>query len=543
MTATLIKQDVDRLKGLVPLKTLTDQGFNELLSDIVVLEEPRGTMLCYQGDTENKNIYLLDGTIALVVDKRVVDQVEGGSDTAKFPIAAQLPRKYDVRSMTKVRFVRIDNHRLSSLLAKNDDTSYEVEEVTEDSDDDWMAMLLESNLMQQIPPANIQGVMMRVEQVEVKEGEHIVRQGDPGDYYYILAKGTAVVTRDLGEDSQQELARFVPGTSFGEEALLSDSPRKASITMTSDGSLLRLSKQDFVELIQHPLSRSVDYPEAKAIIDQGGVWLDVRPQEEYEADHLQGSINLPFDSLRYQTGNLAYEHQYVVCCNDDSIAISTAFLLTEKGFHVSVLNGGFAAIDKEQGDDEPEAIEQADHSGELVERLADAESRVLQLEQQLEEQRKENAATEAGEDERVTYLDGQISVLKETISKKDGEISRLQEEITKERTRQGEIQSEMGLLQAEATAQEKRLEKLERELQGATDLAESAGDNIGDVKARLQKAMDDKDKIREQSDIELGRLKEEITELQMSSTLAEEDAEEYKAKAEALEKELAELRG
>ncbi|QKQ25874.1 cyclic nucleotide-binding domain-containing protein [Candidatus Reidiella endopervernicosa] len=50
-----------------------------------------------------------------------------------------------------------------------------------------------------------------------------------------------------------ELVQLGEGASFGEEALISDNPRNANVVMVTDGTLLRLNKQNFVELLKEPM--------------------------------------------------------------------------------------------------------------------------------------------------------------------------------------------------------------------------------------------------------------------------------------------------
>jgi CRP-like cAMP-binding protein len=60
---------------------------------------------------------------------------------------------------------------------------------------------------------------------EFKAGQAVFRKGEPGDAFYIVREGTAVV-RD-GGTAGKELARLGPGQYFGERALLGAEVRRA----------------------------------------------------------------------------------------------------------------------------------------------------------------------------------------------------------------------------------------------------------------------------------------------------------------------------
>jgi len=187
--------------------------------------------------------------------------------------------------------------------------------------------------------------MIRMEEVKTVKGEEVVRQGDEGSYFYLIHKGSCIVTRKTNDsDEPEELACLNAGDSFGEEALLSDSKRGGTVTMLTDGILQRLSKEDFITFIKHPLAKEISYPEAVKIIENDGLWLDVRDPKDYQSDHLEKSINIPIQSLRFQVPSLAADTLYVVCCTDGRKSTAAAFLLMEQGLDVVILQGGIKSI-------------------------------------------------------------------------------------------------------------------------------------------------------------------------------------------------------
>ena len=90
--------------------------------------------------------------------------------------------------------------------------------------------------------------------------------------------------RGAGSD-HQVLAELEVGACFGEEALLSDRPRNATVTLIEDGVVLRLDRQDFFALLKAPVVDEVSLGEASRLLAAGAQWLDVRLQDEYERAH------------------------------------------------------------------------------------------------------------------------------------------------------------------------------------------------------------------------------------------------------------------
>lgn len=71
-----------------------------------------------------------------------------------------------------------------------------------------------------------------LETVNFDDKETIVRQGEPGDDFYIIVDGTALVLQNRAEGNPEEateVGRLGPSDYFGEIALLLDRPRAATV--------------------------------------------------------------------------------------------------------------------------------------------------------------------------------------------------------------------------------------------------------------------------------------------------------------------------
>ena len=315
-----IEIDLQQLKELSPINSLTHENAQDLYRKVKPETLKAGQYIFKEGDMDKTHVYVLKGEVELVADKKVIKTVNSESPDAKHPLAHSFPRSVSARVRAPAVIIRVNSDMLDIMLTWDQTGSYSVEALDESDDEDdstdWMTRILQTRAFHRIPPANIQAMFMRMESVHYKPGDIVIQQDDPGDYFYIIKDGRCLVTRATPANPKGvKLATLTVGDSFGEEALISEAKRNATVTMLSEGHLMRLNKEDFNSLLNEPLLDWVDYPAARQIIDSGGLWLDVRLPAEYKAKHIKGSINIPLIFLRMKANSLDASKRYVIYCD------------------------------------------------------------------------------------------------------------------------------------------------------------------------------------------------------------------------------------
>jgi CRP-like cAMP-binding protein len=332
------------LRGFSPLDGLKRDNLAALARKVQIRELSPGQLLFKEGDTEKRTIYVVSGILELVNQAKVVGKIEGGTDGARNPIAPVFPRRVTAKARDRVHFISIDSDLLDVMLTWDQTGTYEVSELQGKSDqgnEDWMTMLLQTKAFHKIPPANIQAIFMRMQQINYRTGDVILKQGAEGDYFYVLIRGSALVTRETPLSKEGiKLAELNVGDTFGEEALISEAKRNATVTMQSDGAVMRLGKDDFKKLLNEPMLDWVSVSQAEEIIRTGGQWLDVRLPSEFENQHLDGAINIPLYFIRLKISTLDTSKRYIVCCDTGRRSSAGAYILSERGYQAYVLQGG-----------------------------------------------------------------------------------------------------------------------------------------------------------------------------------------------------------
>ncbi len=340
--------DISVLRGFVPLNGLRPESLQQIHKRIVVESEKAGKFLFEIGSSNSDSYYVLDGAVDLI-DKagNALRTITGGTAEAQHRLAHQVPRKMSVRCATPVTYFRIDSSLLDVMLTWDQTGNLEVSEVNhqehnEDSTDDWMTRLLQMKAFQRVPPANLQAMFMRLEEIQVEPGEVVIKQGEDGDFFYVMISGKALVMRESPNAKPIRLAELGSGACFGEEALISSAKRNATIKMMTPGTLMRLAKKDFDDLLNAPLARKVAREDADKMVRSGNsAWLDVRLPSEFKNAHIEGAQNIPLYMLRPRLATLKKDTTYIAYCDSERRSSVACFVLSQKGYECYLLKDGF----------------------------------------------------------------------------------------------------------------------------------------------------------------------------------------------------------
>ena len=151
---------------------------------------------------------------------------------------------------------------------------------------------------------------------------------------------------DLDDEKSKSalVAELGVGRCFGEDALVNDAPRNATVAMRENGVLMKLDKQDFFLLLKSPPVHSLTLAEVDREIMNGAELIDVRTESEYELAHAGAALNMPLTILKLKSRLLDRNIHYIAYCNSGRRSSAAAYLLAEEGYNVTVLRNGFEAL-------------------------------------------------------------------------------------------------------------------------------------------------------------------------------------------------------
>lgn len=454
------------LRRFVPMNGLAPAQISQLVPFAGISELHPGDAIPTNFKTSDQAYYVVQGRLDLYAGSTLAGAVAGGTEEARFPLSHLRTAFDSARASGAVRLLRVDRARVSALLILEEPsagaTTHRRAAQSPLDSRQIIARLLKSQIFSHIPPANVQRLVELAEPVQVHAGDVVIRQGEQGNYCYILMEGRCSMTRrESGEILPRTLGELGPGDSFGEEVLGQGRTRRSTVTMRTDGWLRRLSRAQFLQLAGKSTMDQVSWREAETLVTRGAKWLDVRLTDEHRNDGLAGSVNMPLAEIGGRSRELDRKVPYVTYCNTGQRSIAAASLLREQGFSVCVLEDGLMGRDVHGGSDS--TVD--DLKAQVV--LADAELRTATERKARAEAMREAAATGSMSDsERVRMR-----------ARGEAEAARATEALAAAKRRKLELEAMIRAMEVRAADERQQAESVVEQLRQQTDVRLAAEKN------------------------------------------------------------------
>lgn len=323
----------------MPFTLLSKERISEVINVVRFIEMREGEIFQITGGKGKDYLYVIEGSLNVITHGEV-RHVKGPEETRKAPIILQpQPATSTIVARSDTIICHADRSMLDDLISWD-----EMIHMMEDSNEGLVEQLEQvrnSLVFRRMPLELVEMAFARMKTVHLKKGETAVKQGDEGNSYYIITKGSAdVMQTGLYDDKLTKIAELKTGDAFGCDALISGKTRSETVVMREDSTLSVLGKQDFEELVSNPLIRTANQRVVKSMLETGHIPIDVRYAEEYDEGHIPGARLIPLFELRNRIGELDKKEKYVVYCHGGSRAAVAALVLTQNQYDVVSLLGG-----------------------------------------------------------------------------------------------------------------------------------------------------------------------------------------------------------
>ncbi|GBG30181.1 cAMP-dependent protein kinase regulatory subunit [Hondaea fermentalgiana] len=230
-------------------KNLSPQHISQAAAKFMVREYSAGERIISQGDKADELFLIAKGAVNFIAEgedgsKKKIRMMSANEAFGEFGLIFDTPRSVSVEAITDVVLLVLtrdvyNKHKGDTCLKNlqrwvNATASSIVASGLREID--FLSDVGEKQL-------NLIGRLFRCE--VLPKGTTIIREGETGDRFYILSRGSLVVTTQDDLGLYVELTRLRPGATFGELSLLKDQPRNATITTLEECVLFSLGREEF----------------------------------------------------------------------------------------------------------------------------------------------------------------------------------------------------------------------------------------------------------------------------------------------------------
>lgn len=337
----------DSLKSFYPLNSFSDEEIKLINNHAKLNHMQKRELLFKEGSNDDEVIYLIRGRIKLSASSGEAFVLDAESDQAIYPIANLKPRRFSAQvESDNASIARIPAKIIEPFLAsgtpKIQNNSIRHDSEMKIFDSDWMMAMAKMPPFAQLPSKQIAELFMTMEEIKVKAGDTIIEQGEEGDYFYVVKKGLCLVSRNNGV-KDITLDEIGPMGSFGEEALLGNTRRNATIRMLKKGRLMRITKADFQKFLKSRIIHWIDPDQVQGILDKGAVQVDLTQKITPEKP-ISNAVKIPPFMLRTQVKKLSRKNTYLLLCDNDNECAVASYMLSLRGLKSYVLRGGAESL-------------------------------------------------------------------------------------------------------------------------------------------------------------------------------------------------------
>ncbi|MFK8069095.1 MAG: cyclic nucleotide-binding domain-containing protein [Gammaproteobacteria bacterium] len=237
----------DQICRLTSVEHLSSELQEKLISRAEITMVPAGNELFKQ--EQERLFYLLEGDVDIYKDTVFSEAILAGTEEAKDPLNKDI--SMSAMAKTRVVILSVNKSYVEALNNYVGETKSETERNSAEESLNWLKPLFSLDIFSQISSSLTEELAARFDTMKVKKGDQIITQNMPGNYFYFIGEGSCEVTQhDFTSGRTETLSEMGAGEFFGDEALLVDQKRTATVTMLTTGYLLKLARKDYDELIQ-----------------------------------------------------------------------------------------------------------------------------------------------------------------------------------------------------------------------------------------------------------------------------------------------------
>ncbi|CAL4105791.1 unnamed protein product [Meganyctiphanes norvegica] len=223
------------------LKHLDSSQVREIVDSMYPQEFAAGSWVIREGDVGSHLFVSAMGEMEVVKDGDVLGKMSSGKAFGELAILYNCTRTASIKACTHVKVWVLDRRVFQQVMMRTGLKRLE----------DNMNFLSSMPLLKNLNSDHLSKIADALEVDFYAPGAYIIRQGTSGDAFYIIRSGKVRVTQKItGKTEEEEIRVIDKGSYFGEQALLREDARTASIIAMAPGvECLTLDRDSFIQLI------------------------------------------------------------------------------------------------------------------------------------------------------------------------------------------------------------------------------------------------------------------------------------------------------
>ncbi|ESO00933.1 hypothetical protein HELRODRAFT_185745 [Helobdella robusta] len=219
---------------------LDENERSDIFDAMFPIHRHAGEVIIQKGD-EGDNFYVIDhGEVEVYVDGKLVNTIGDGGSFGELALIYGTPRAATVKAKTDVKLWGIDRDSYRRILMGSTIRKRRM----------YDEFLSKVTVLESLDLWERHAVADVLEPCQFEDGEEVVRQGDPGDDFFIILEGNATVYQKTNENSEPCIVSSLgPSEYFGEIALLLDRPRAATVVANGQLKCVKMDRDRFERVL------------------------------------------------------------------------------------------------------------------------------------------------------------------------------------------------------------------------------------------------------------------------------------------------------
>ncbi|KFQ27920.1 cGMP-dependent protein kinase 2 [Mesitornis unicolor] len=180
----------------------------------------QGSYVIRQGEPGNHIFVLKEGSLEVFQQNKLLSSIPVWTAFGELAILYNCTRTASVKAITNVKTWALDREVFQNIMRVTAQTRQE----------QYRNFLRSVSLLKNLPEDKLTKIMDCLEVEYYDKGDYVIREGEEGNTFFIIAKGKVIVTQSTADHSQPQLIKNLhKGDYFGEKALISDDVRSANV--------------------------------------------------------------------------------------------------------------------------------------------------------------------------------------------------------------------------------------------------------------------------------------------------------------------------